>query len=584
MRKRILTNFIIILLASALISGVLAFNFIKMSYMKSKEEKLLSNINLIEDALNISNKNSEEVNFYRLAQNLSAQINSRVTFIKSDGKIIADSIDNSIIFERANGHPEFQHAMKGHRQIVQRYSNEIGNKTFYLAIPPVKVGNLEVIVRLGEGYEAIDHIIERFFLYALISTIAGLIIAIIIGYISAGRITKPVKELTEASKLIAEGDFNKRVEVDTKDEIEELSTSFNQMACKLKLTIDEIKEKNTKMDAILASMGDGLIALDRENHIILMNNSAVNILDLDNDTYMGRHIGDILEDNQLLYEIKKAVNNGGEYSTEIEIGDDRKKIIDLSTSIIQGKDEYEDEIGILLIIKDVTSIRKLEKMRKDFVANVSHELRTPLTSILGFVETLKTRALDDESKDKVIDIIEFETERLKGLISDLLRLSEIENIKNAKKLSSIHVRDDIYEVLNLLNPLADKKNIKIESNIEENLNTINGDNDWFRLIIINLIENSIKYTEENGNIKVDVFNYNDGIKIIIEDNGIGIPKEDISRIFERFYRVDKSRSNTIEGSGLGLAIVKHIIILFGGSIEIESELDKGTRFTIILRS
>lgn len=215
---------------------------------------------------------------------------------------------------------------------------------------------------------------------------------------------------------------------------------------------------------------------------------------------------------------------------------------------------------------------------------MSHELRTPLTSIGGFVETLKINELDEKSKNKAISIIEFETERLKGLINDLLSLSKIESIENVKELSNIDIKDDIYESLNLLIPLANKKNIKIDVNVEDNLNNIRGDSDWFTLIIINIVENSIKYTEEYGNIKIDVFNYNDGIKIVVEDNGIGIPEEDIPRIFERFYRVDKSRSNSIEGSGLGLAIVKHIVILFGGTIELESKLGKGTKVSIFLCS
>ncbi len=580
MRKRILTNFIVILLASALTSGLLAFNFIKSNYIKNKEEKLLTNINLIEDALNQKYESFEKVNFYRLAQELFFLTNSRVTFINTEGRAIADSINNSIIFEWFNREPEFQHAMRGERQIVQRYSREVGKKFFYLAMPPVKVGNLEVVVRLGDDYKEIDHTIEKFFMYVLISTIIGLIFAIIIGYISVGRITKPVKELTEASKLIAEGDFNKKVEVNTKDEIEELSISFNQMASKLKWTIDQIKDKNTKMNAILASMQEGLLALDYKNRVILANHSAKEILDI-NNIQIGAHIKELL-DTDMAEKIEKIIADKKEHNIEIEIGDENKKTIHLSTSIIQGKDDHEDRIGILLIIRDITSIRKLEKMRKDFVANVSHELRTPLTSIGGFVETLKIKELDEKNRNKAIDIIEFEVERLKGLINNLLRLSEIENIENVKHLADIDIKDDIYEVIKLLGPLADKKNIKLMLNMGDSLNPINGDRDWFRLILTNLIENSIKYTDEDGNVKIYISNYGQGINLIIEDNGIGIPEEDIPRIFERFYRVDKSRSNIIEGSGLGLSIVKHIVILFGGSIEVESELGKGSRFTVIL--
>lgn len=581
MKKRILTNFIIILLASALISGVLAFNFIKKNYIKSKEEKLLTNMNLIEDALNQMGKDYGKVNFYRLAQELSFQTNSRVTFIDSTGRAIADSINNSIIFEKFNREPEFQHALRKERQVVQRYSREVGNKFFYLAIPPIRMGSLQIIVRLGDDYKEIDHIIENFFTYAILYTFIGLVFAIIAAYISTERITKPVKELTEASKLIAKGDFNKTVQVDTKDEIEELSLSFNRMAQKLKSNIEEIQDKNTNMDAILTSMNEGLIALDYENRVKFANDSAKKILNMDGTIELGVGIEKVLTDN-LLAKIKQAADEEEEYNIELEIGDEEKKNIHLSSSIIKGKEVEKDRIGILLIIRDVTSIRKLEKMRKEFVANVSHELRTPLTSIGGFAETLKIKDLDEKSKEKAIDIIGVEAERLKGLINELLRLSEIENIENVKYISNIYVGNEINESIRILEPLAIEKDIQLSVDIEEDLNPINGNSDWFRLILINLIENSIKYTGENGNVKVHISNYNNGIRIIVADDGIGIPEEAIARIFERFYRVDKSRSSKVEGTGLGLAIVKHIIILFEGSIAVESELGKGSKFTVLL--
>lgn len=251
-------------------------------------------------------------------------------------------------------------------------------------------------------------------------------------------------------------------------------------------------------------------------------------------------------------------------------------------SIIQRENQSEDKIGTLIIIRDITSIRKLEKIRRDFVANVSHELRTPLTSISGFVETLKIRELDAKNRNKVIDIIEFETERLKRLINNLLELSEIESIKTTKPLTDIDITDDVNKIVELLTPLSDKKEIKIRLNIEEGLNTIIGNKDWFRLILTNLIENSIKYMEVKGNIRINVSNHNSGVKLVIKDNGIGIPEEDLPRIFERFYRVDKSRSSIVEGSGIGLAIVKHIVILLKGTIEVRSKLGEGTCFIVLL--
>lgn len=581
MRKRIFINYIIILMTSITIIGSLAYYFIETSYINSKKEKLLTNSNLIESVLKELDENSNKINFYKLAQDLSFQVNSRVTFFNIEGRVIADSMNNSIIFYPHDQTPEFQYAIRGEKKIVQRYSSEVGNKFFYLTLPPVKVGDTLVIVRLGDDYGEIDHIIENFLKYSLFSAVIGLIFAIIIGFVSVGRIVKPVNQLREASKLIAEGDFDKRIEVKTKDEIEELSISFNQMAEKLKFTIGELKEKNIKLDAILSSMQEGLIALDKGNKVISVNESAKKILEID-EIKIGAHIGDIFENVQILREIEKTIKSNKNQNVEVEIGNNTKKIIHISISVIQDQNKVENRIGTLLIIRDITSIRKLEKMRRDFVANVSHELRTPLTSIIGFTETLKTKNLEEKNKQKALNIIEIEAQRLERLINDLLRLSEIENIENVKELTDVDVTKDTYEIIELLQPLANKKDIKLSLFIDEELNTINGDNEWFRLILINLVENSIKYTEENGIVKVSLLNYQEGIRLIVEDNGVGIPKESIPRIFERFYRVDKSRSSIVEGSGLGLSIVKHLVLLFGGSIKVESELGKGSKFTVIL--
>lgn len=577
-----LLYFVIISISSAIIIGALAYYFIQNSYRDSKEEKFLTNMNLIENTLKKTEEEAENINFHRLAQDLSTEINSRVTFIDREGQVLADSINNSIMFQPHDKTTEFQYAIRGERQIVQRYSNEVGNKFFYLAFYPITVGDNDVVVRLGDDYNEIDLIIESFFKYVFLSAIVGIIFAVLLGYISIKKITTPVKELTEASKLIAQGDFNKKIKVNTKDEIEELSKSFNRMASKLKYTIDELKDKNTKMDAILDSMQEGLIALDKEDKIILVNDKTKEILNIDNKVEIENYINRVLFEKNNLKEIKNRLKCENNYKIEKVIGQKEEKIIEVSISSIEKQYENKDRIGTLIMIRDITSIRKLEDMRKDFVANVSHELRTPLTSITGFIETLKIKELEDESRKKAINIIEFESERLKRLINDLLRLSEIENIKDGKDIVNIDLKKDAIDIIKLLKPLADKKNIDMDLDIQNNLNSINGYEDWFKLILVNLIENSIKYGKENGYVHIKLYNKGEGIELVVEDSGIGIPKEDIPRIFERFYRTDKSRSSTIKGTGLGLAIVKHIVELLKGTIEVESQLDKGTKFTITI--
>lgn len=581
MRKRILTNYIIILILSALITGALAFYFIKSSYIENKEEKLLTNIILIEQQLSERYKSAKTVNFYKLAQELSFKTKSRVTFMDDKGWPIADSINNSIIFERQALAQEIRHALRGELSIVKRYSTEIGDKYFYLALPPIKIGVNQVILRLGDSYDEVDHIIERFLLYLMIATFIGLCFSIVISYFSIGKIIKPIKELINASKLIAEGDFDNNIIVDTKDEIQQLSLSFNQMAKKLKHTINQIKEKNLEMNAVLSNLQDGILALDIDRNIILVNKSVNKILELDREIRVGEDIREILGNLEHIDKIEKSIISSKIYYDEIEIFSN-SKIISLTTYPIEDENQPEIQTGTLIIIRDITSIRNLEKMRKDFVANVSHELRTPLTSIGGFVETLKFKELDEKNKAKALDIIEIEVNRLKRLINELLNLSKIESIKELKEQTEINIENIIYEVLGLLELQVKDKNINIEIKIDDNLNNINGEEDLFRQMIINLIENSIRYNNHYGEININITNFEEGIKLIIEDNGIGIPEEDIQWIFERFYRVDKSRSNNIKGTGLGLSIVHHIVSYFGGTINIESELSKGSKFIIVL--
>lgn len=579
MRKRLLINYIITLVLSALITGALAFYFIQTSYFDSKEEKLITNLNLIEGILKENYKDATKVNFYRLAYDLSLKTNSRVTFIDIFGWPLADSINNSIIFEDHSHSLEYRYAIRGERNIVKKYSEEIGKKYFYIAVPPIRVGDREVILRLGDSYDDVDLLVEQFAMYFVVALGMGIVFSIVVSYISVRKIVKPIKELTIASKQIAKGEFDKRINVNTKDEIEELSVSFNQMASRLKATINQLKDANADLDAILSSINDGIIALDENNTITLANQSVSKILGIDVKDIVGKNIGDALRDLEYIEEIEECVNSPDDFYTEIKVKDKDTRYISLSTYPIV-KDS--SPIGQLLVFRDITSFVNVENMRKNFVANVSHELRTPLTSISGFVETLKIKKLDEETREKVLDIIEFETERLVKLINELLDLSKIESIKDVRNLSKVYIEDDIHDVLKLLEPQINNNKLSIELNIEDKLNPIHGDKELFRRLFMNLVENSIKYNNLGGYIKINISNYENGIMLIVEDSGIGIPEEDLPLIFERFFRVDKSRSNNREGTGLGLAIVKHIVSYFGGSIDVESQLGQGSKFIVKL--
>lgn len=581
MRKKMLINYIITILLSALITGALASYFIKDIYIREKQGKLQTNISLIEDNLEENYKNQQDINFYKLTQELSSKINTRVTFIDIEGRPIADSINNSIIFKKQYINQEFRNAINGELDIVRRYSIEVGDIFFYLYSSPMEVGEKQVVLRLGETYDDIDSIIDSFIKYLALSTLAGVCIAIFIAYININKIIKPIKELTNASKSIAQGDLSTNVTVNAKDEIQELALNFDIMRENINNNIAEIREKNIEMNAILSSLKDGIIALDLNENILVINKSVNEILCINMKIHLGESINQILADFKNENEIKNSIKNFSSYYGESKICKD-SKLVSLTTYPIIDEENRDNITGTLIIIRDITEIRNLENMRKDFVTNVSHELRTPLTSISGFVETLKTKELDEKNKMKALSIIGVETERLKTLINELLDLSRIENIKQFSYNNDINVKECILRVINLLNPQISQKNIQIDLDVENNLTSLKGDKDLFTQMLINLIENSIKYNKENGLVSILVTNQENGIKLIIEDQGIGIRSEDKEWIFSRFYRADKSRSNNVEGSGLGLSIVKYIVLKFKGTIELESELGKGSKFTIII--
>lgn len=465
MRKKILINYITILVITSLLTGYMAYYTIKTNYLETKEEKYVSNQRLIENAITENNNDNQKLNFFKLAQDYSELIDARVTFIGSNGFPLADSLNNSIIFESQNSSLGFLRALNGESNLYSEFSREMGKEYYYYGSLINLSGNRDIVLRIGDSVDRTDALIDNFLLYLMISIFASLIIAAIISFITVENLVKPLRKLTETSKYVAAGDFSHKLVIDSDDEIGELTDNFNTMTEELK-------------------------------------------------SYIG-------------------------------------------------------------------SIRENERIRKDFVANVSHELRTPLTSILGFVETLRDAELDDQTKRKSLDIIEAESIRLKDMINKLLILSKIESIGEQKTMSLFDLNSLIYEVLNLLTPSAEKKGIDSDFKFAEIPLTFKGDESMLRIVLINIIENCIKYNKPGGRILISTGEHSGCIIIAIADTGIGIHQDHLAKIFERFYRIDSSR-NMASGSGLGLAIAQDIIKGLGGRIDVESSLGEGTKFTVVL--
>lgn len=410
--------------------------------------------------------------------------------------------------------------------------------------------------------------------------IIALLVTIVLGFILARSITVPINDVTNTIQKMYQGDFSEDVAVKSDDEIGQLAEMFNILRAKLDATLEEISQEKNKLGTILEFMADGLIAIDLKGKLLHINPAARAMLDIADDADLENAnyddvMGDIPDEFSLPRLIGGKKKEGGE-----GIFERQGRIFALRYD--RFKDEDGDEIGIIVILQDITERQKLEDMQTDFVANVSHELKTPLTNIKSYTETLLDGALEDtETADHFLQIINSEADRMNRLVKDLLQLSRLDNkqeILAPKQTSAIVLIDTAVTKVELvakekkqqLNRLYDK-----EADIR-----INVDRDRFEQVILNLLSNAIKYTNEGGRIDVDVFAQDGLAKIIVEDNGIGMSAEALPRIFERFYRVDKARSRAMGGTGLGLAITKQIVEGHGGTITAESQEGKGTKMII----
>lgn len=581
MQKKIFLNLYYVLLIGIVISGLLSYTTIESTYNKGVEDKLISNAYLTAEIITqrINEHGYDNINDYIKKIKTSDEI--RITLIDTDGTVLADTYEDPSKMENHRERSEVKKAINGISALEKRYSATIKASYLYYALPvKVNMGN-SYIVRLSMPLRDIEAIKKRYLANLLVAFGFGLAIALIIGYNTSKRITRPLSQITQMSEEISKGKFDLKLAVEGKDEIAKLAGSINNMSEQLQYYINGLNRRNEEMEAILSSVINGIIAIDNHQKILFINKYAKKLLDIEEEDLKGQHIIYVLRNHQINQYLKNSIENKKFEEIEVILNYPQEKNIKLYTNPIM-EHEGTGTIGIIITLQDVTQIRKLERIKSEFVANVSHELKTPLTSIKGFIETLKEGAVKDENTAlKFLNIIDYEAERLTNLITDILVLSELENKKERTAQEKFSIETSIGEAIMIFKSQSEKKNIKIEKNIEEDIGFLFGSRDKFKQMIINLIDNAIKYSGENSKVMIEALVEDDRKVISIKDFGIGIPEESIPRIFERFYRVDKARSKAIYGgTGLGLSIVKHIAISFGAEIAVESQPGKGTKFKI----
>ncbi|KYO66158.1 two-component system histidine kinase PnpS [Thermovenabulum gondwanense] len=441
----------------------------------------------------------------------------------------------------------------------------------YLAYPIKENNRVVGIVYLISPMESIYETLSEIKTILFTATLIALLITGVLGYSLSKTITGPIQEVTNKAALLAEGNFDQKIEVKSKDEVGKLTEMFNFLAGRLKETLEQISEEKNKMEAIFKNMADGVIALDKEGEVIYVNPAAFKLLEVEEGNSY-RVLGKKLKE-ELKIDIKEEIKSQKDFMAKIN--DSILKVI------IAPMKREEKTAGFILILHDITKEQKLEEMRREFVANVSHELRTPLTTIKSYTETLLDGALNDEEVSmQFLNVINEETDRMTRIVNDLLELSRLDNKEARFNKKAINLSKVLAAAVSKMKVNAKKKGITICENVKEDLPLCYADADKMEQVFQNILSNAIKYTPEGGNITVNLWCESNFVITSIKDTGIGIPREDLPRIFERFYRVDKTRSREFGGTGLGLSIAKEIVKAHEGEIEIKSELGEGTEVTV----
>lgn len=545
---------------------------IERHYLKTIETNLKHQAELTEELLENLLPYGQIKEIDELAKRIGKRIDTRITVIRLDGQVLGDSEKNPKKMENHLTRPEVEQALREGMGKSIRYSTTLKEKMLYIALPAIKNGRAAGIIRtsfpLGQIKALVWNVNSKIIYLALILAI----FVILLSFLSAKSITKPIKGMALVAKKIAKGNFNARVSTKAKDEIGELSFSLNQMAQELRRLFTTLAVEREELQKILSAMVEGVVVLDSQKGIILANESFKKMCDFSSQSITGKPYWQILRNIDIERFLEKAFRSGKIETSEIRYQD---KVYLGNATLLSRTKENE----VLIVFHNITETKQLERVKADFVANVSHELRTPLTAIKGSVETLEEEA--GEEQWHFLGIIKKHTDRLINLVSDLLLLSKIEERGKKLEVEQVNLKEVIRDVLKIFENKSKEKNLKLELIIPDMLPLIKADSFLVEQLFINLIDNAVKYTKE-GEVKVEIAPRNQKIKIRVSDTGIGIPEEHINRIFERFYVVDKARSRQLGGTGLGLSIVKHIVLLHNGEISVDSKVGRGTTFTIIL--
>ena len=574
---RITISFVLVMLVSTGFLGVYLTNSIRSSQLDNLRSQLENEARITaEVTLPALLDQEEKETLDVLAKKLGEQVDTRVTIIALDGTVLGDSEEASSSMENHANRPEVREALATGVGESTRYSTTLGHEMMYVAVPIFSNDEVLGIARVAIPLTAVHNLINR----VRVSIIAAMAIAtamvILAAWLIARSTTGPIREVTNASKRIASGELEQKIIIGTRDEAGELAHAFNQMSLKLKEMVDTIADDRARLASILDNMADGVIMTDTEGIIALANKATEKILQINRETSAGRPLMETVRNHEINEIFKSCLETGQEQVSQFESNLSKRFLRAIALPVTGTKLS-----GVLLLFQDLSELRNLQTMRRELVGNISHEFRTPLAGIKAMVETLRDSAVDDtEATRDFLAKIDSEVDRLTHMVTELTELSRVETGKAQLDLEPLNLNSLIDEAIAQLGPQLERKQLSISKELAAELPAVPADKERIRQVLVNLIHNAIKFTLPGGKISLTTMMRDGSVMVDISDTGTGIAKDDLPRIFERFYKADRARSE--EGSGMGLAIAKHIIEAHGGKIWVQSEEGKGSTFTFSL--
>ncbi|MFA4947318.1 MAG: ATP-binding protein [Candidatus Krumholzibacteriia bacterium] len=586
-RKRLLSQLypfhIVILVLSLLAATMYASHVAQKLYMQSAEEGLLARARLAEREFekNASTRNESAVD--SLCKDIGRAAGARITVVLASGRVVADTDQDPRGMENHADRPEIRQALIGVVGTAIRFSDTEKRDMMYVAVPWKINGAAAGAVRVSVPLAVVEESLRGMYLRVLVGGLAVTLLAALVSLAIARRIGRPLNDLRNGVNRFARDGLSYRLPVSQFEEIGSLAEVMNEMAERLDAQIrTEVRQLN-EQEAVFSSMVEGLVVVDAAERVTKINRSAARLLGVEPGASLGKSIQEVVRSPYLLEFVTKALAATEPVEGDVVLrGEGGDRFLQAHGTLL--RDDEENRIGAVIVLNDVTRLQRLEGIRRDFVANVSHELKTPITSIKGFIETLRDGAIRKPGDaEKFLEIVAKQADRMNSIIEDLLLLSRVERDAREEKvaLESTPIKGVILEAVQVCEPKAHAKDIRISVNCPEGIVArINAA--LLEQAIVNLVDNAIKYSEPGCPVSIDAEELSNEVVIRVADRGCGIEPEHLSRIFERFYRVDKARSRKLGGTGLGLSIVKHIVQAHDGTVTVESAPGAGTAFSIHL--